>query len=394
MLSACFIVLNHVLPAAGQEQGEPVRIEEAGLLKATGVDEVFDLSGFVRLLHGSTELTSDSVSYDRLNGVVHLSGNVRMNRDGSTLQADEATYYESDRRALGTGRVRLNDETDGVVLTGGRVEYTRDPHRAVATDQPEMTWQQSDGRITIEGLRLEYYFTETNTLLKALAKDSVVVVDEGEGIEITCDQVEYFKETESAGFAGSPRMRKRHEGADGDIVVTGKGMTYTFGDRTAEVFDSVRVVRGHLEGECDTLRYDSAGQKIDLLGNPVVRSALSEISGDQIMLELVDGHVSKAVVTGQATGSYSAVNAEETERSTIEGRNMVVVFDGESVRTITASGNAVSTYNPTTLESGPSGHNVVRAKEIVIEMEKGKPVRVSAEGGVDGSYLTPENQNQ
>ncbi len=393
MLSVCFFAVLSALPAIGQGRGEPVRIEEAGALKATGVDEIFDLSGFVRLLHGSTVLSSDRVHYDRLNGIVRLTGNVRMVREGSTLQADEATYYESDQKAVGIGRVRLSDATDDVVLTGDRMEYTQYPHFAVATGQPDMTWRQGERKITIEGRRLEYYFTESNTLFKVLAKDSVVVVDEGEGVRILCDNVEYFKSTESARFTGSPRLFKDHESADSDIVVTGKGMNYTFGDRSAEVFDSVRVVRGPLEGECDTLRYDSEGQKIDLLSNPVVRSAFSEISGDKIVLELVDGRVSKAVVTGQATGSYAGVDSEGSERSTIEGRSMVVDFDGEAVRTITASGNAVSTYIPSTLESGPSGHNVVRAKEIVIELEGGEPVKVSAEGGVEGSYLTPAGEN-
>ena len=393
LLSVCCFAVLSALPLTGQERSDPVQIDEAGVLKATGIDEIFDLSGFVRLLHGSTVLTSDRVRYDRMNGIVRLIGNVRMVREGSTLQADEATYYERDQRAVGTGRVRLNDETDGVVLTGDRMEYSHDPHRAVATGQPDMTWQQENSKITIEGRRLEYYFTESNTLLKALAEDSVVVVDDGEGVRITCDHVEYFKSTESARFTGAPRLLKRHESADSDIVVTGKGMTYTFGERTAEVFDSVRVVRGPLEGTCDTLRYDSEGQKIDLLSNPVIRSAFSEISGERIVLELVGGKVARAVVTGQATGSYAAGDVDESQRSTIEGRSMVVDFRGESVKSITASGNAVSTYNPSTLESGPSGHNVVRAKEIVIELDGGEPVKVSAEGGVDGTYLSPAGEN-
>ena len=72
---------------------------------------------------------------------------------------------------------------------------------------------------------------------------------------------------------------------------------------------------------------------------------------------------------------------------------MVVDFAGESVRAITAQGNAVSTYNPSALESGPTGHNVVRAKEIVIELDGGEPVKVNAGGGVDGTYLTPEDED-
>ncbi len=393
LISICCLAAFFVLQAIGQERREPVQIEEAGGLRATGVDEIFDLYGFVRLSHRSTELTSDSVRYDRLNGIVHLVRNVRMIRGASTLHADAAIYYENDERAIATGRVRLDDELDGVVLKGDRMLFTQDPHRAVATGGPDMTWQQDESRISIEGRRLEYYFTESNTLLKALAMDSVIVVDEGEGVTIYCEHAEYVKSTQSARFSGAPRLINRQGRDESAIVVTGKGITYAFDNRAAEVFDSVRIEKGSLEGHCDTLRYDSEGQKIDLLGNPVIRSVHSEITGDNIVLDLVDGNVSSALVTGEAMGSYSVENTEGTGRSTIEGRSMVVEFEGESVRTITAQGNAVSTYNPSTLESGPTGHNVVRAKEIVIELDGGEPVKVNADGGVDGSYLTPEDED-
>ncbi len=423
LISVCCFVVLSAAQAKGQERREPVQIEEAGSFRATGVDEVFDLAESVRLKHGKTVLTSDRVNYDRLNGIVRLFGNVRMIRGTTTLTADAAVYYEQDQRAIGAGRVRLDDALDGVVLTGNRMVFTQDPHRAVATGNPNMTWRQNESRINIEGFRLEYYFTETSSLLKALAKESVIVVDEGEGVTIYCDHAEYFKATDSARFSGKPQLVKRLEGDEGEIVATGKGMTYAFEDRTADVFDSVSVVKGTLEGICDTLHYDSGGQQIDLLGNPVIRSVHSEITGDEIILEMEDGEVARALVTGNARGSYAAEGANQAAaqvdqvddlaekaeqtgqadqadqadqagqagRSTIEGRSMIVDFEGESVRMITAQGNAVSTYNPSALDRGPTGHNVVRAKEIVIELDEGEPLKVNADGGVDGSYLNPED---
>lgn len=422
----CFIVLS-AAQAMGQERREPVQIEEAGSFQSIGGDEVFELTGSVRLKHGNTVLKSDLVNYDRLNGIVRLFGNVRMIRGTTTLTADAAVYYEEDERAIGAGRVRLDDALDGVVLTGARMVFTQEPHLAVATGKPNMTWRQNESRINIEGFRLEYYFTETNTLLKALAKESVIVVDEGEGVTIYCDHAEYYKSTDSARFTGDPQLVKRLEGDESEIIATGKGMTYAFEDRTADVFDSVSVVKGTLEGICDTLRYDSEGEQIDLLGSPVIQSPHSEISGDEIILEMEGGEIARALVTGNARGSYTADRSEgmdradkmrgqasqgeepdqpdqpdqadqadgpdQAGRSTIEGRSMIVDFEGEAVRMITAQGNAVSTYNPSTLESGPSGHNVVRAKEIVIELDEGEPVKVNADGGVDGSYLNPEDED-
>ncbi len=392
LISVCCLAVLSASPAAGQERREPVQIEEAGVLRATGIDEIFDLSESVRLSHGNTVLTSDRVLYDRLNGIVHLTGSVRMIRDTSTLTADAATYYESDQRAIAKGRVRLDDDLDDVVLKGDRMVFTQEPHRVLATGGPDMVWQQGESRITIESRQLAYYFTESNNLLKALATDSVVVVDEGAEVTVYCESAEYLKSTQSARFSGEPRLIKHQEDDESAIVVSGDSMTYAFDGRAADVFDSVKVVKGSLEGRCDTLRYDNEGQKIELRSNPLIRSAHSEITGDHILLELVEGRVSSAVVTGQAAGSYAVEKTEGTNRSTIEGRSMVVDFAGESIRTITAQGNAVSIYNPATLDTGPTGHNVVRARKIVIELKDGEPVNVNADGGVDGTYATPEDE--
>ena len=390
----CLLILASAPAPAliAQEGGSPVQIEEAGVLEATGLDEVLDLSGSVRLLHGGTVLTSDRVNYNRLNRIVRLTGNVYMIREDSTLRADEVIYFESNQRAIGIGEVQLNDKKDGVLLTGDRMEYSKYPHRAVATGQPGMIWQQNDSEITIKGKRLEYYFSESNTLLKALAKDSVVVADDDEGFRIYCERVEYFKSTDSALFTGKPRLakRKHHQDNDIDIALTGTSMTYTFGERTVNVFNSVRITRGALVGECDTLRYHSEGQKIELQSNPVIRSNFSEIAGENIILNLVEGRVARAVVTGRAVGAYAARSTKRLQQSTIEGQNMVVDFHREAIKKITASGNAISNYNPSTFGNGPAGHNIVTANEIVIELDEGEPVKVRANGDVDGTYFVPD----
>ena len=69
---------------------------------------------------------------------------------------------------------------------------------------------------------------------------------------------------------------------------------------------------------------------------------------------------------------------------------MVVDFHREAIKKITASGNAISNYNPSTFGNGPAGHNIVTANEIVIELDEGEPVKVRANGDVDGTYFVPD----
>ena len=365
---------------------EPVIIEEANTLKATGVDETFDLSGHVRLRHGETLLTSDHVLYHRLNGVVTLDGQVRMMRDNSTLLADQATYYEKNQYALGIGTVRLDDHAEGTTLTGDRAEYYHKPRWAIVTGQPQMRREYDENEVVITGQRLEYYFSETDTLVQAIAQDSVTVVDHNEGVTVTCQRMEYFRSSEQANFSGGPQLLKQEAGAEYDIIVTGKEMTYDFNKKIAVVYDSVYIVRGPLKGICDTIRYDSELQQIHMITNPVIWGANSEIRGDDILLTLDNDNVSTATITGRAIGAYAPTDSVGVERSRIEGRKMRVEFDSTSVRTITATQNATSTYQPSESAGGPPGSNVVSAKKITIDLDHGKLLRVSAEGSVEGVY--------
>ena len=365
---------------------EPVVIEEADYLKATGVDETFDLVGHVRLRHGETVLTSDRVLYHRLDGVVTLDGQVRITRENSTLLADHATYYEKNQYAFGTGGVRLDDLSEGTTLTGEQAKYHHKPRWAIVTGRPRMKRQIGENEVVITGQRLEYYFAEADTLVQAIAQDSVTVTDYNEGVTITCQRTEYFRTREWAHFSGDPRLVKKESDAEYDIIVTGKEMTYDFNKKTAIVYDSVRIVRGPLQGLCDTIRYDSARQQIHMISNPVIWDANSEIRGDDILLELEDNKVSQATITGRAIGAYAPNDSADVKRSSIEGRKMLVAFDGASVRTITAFQNATSTYHPSESAGGPPGSNVVRAKQITIELDHGKLLNISAEGSVEGTY--------
>jgi lipopolysaccharide export system protein LptA len=367
---------------------EPIVVEHADTWQATGVDERFDLEGNVRIRHGAATLTSDRVRYDRVHGELVLDGRVRMQRERTELTADHVVYYEQDRYAVGMGAVRLVDLEEGTTLTGTRAEYFHRPRRAVLTGSPRLDRKHKDDDVVITGRRLEYFFARPDSGARAVARDSVTVVDRTERITVTCQEAEYLKSSERAFLSGAPRLVKHPADGEHDIVVTGKRMVYAFSNKQADVYDSVLITRGTLYGTCDTVFYASDQQQVHMRGTPVIRDLHSEILGDDILLALDEESVSRAVITGHAMGAYTS--EAHRPKSTIQGRQMVVEFDRDAVRTITATQNAVSEYHPSASETGPPGRNVVRASRITILLDRGKLVRVTAEGSVDGTYRAPE----
>jgi len=391
LLSALgFIFLTSQQLVLGQRLEKTVRIEEAGILRGTSTDEILELSENVRLSHGNTKLNAERVIYNRIKGLLQLTGSVTIVRNSTTFMADEVTYQEANQIMVGSGKVMLKDSVEAMTLMGGKVEYSQDPHQAIATVKPKMKWGQAKGDITITGDYLEYHFTEFNTLLKAFAKGSVVFHDVREEISISSDSLEYFKPTETARFNGSPEFIKLAETPQANIVVKGETMIYNFDKRSAEVFDSVSIVRGLVGGKCDTLIFDNSKKQVDLLGDPVVQNSDSQLRGQRIVLEFKEDTIMNALVHGHASGSYTVQKTNERYYSTISGDNVIVKFDGETVKELTVLGEALSTYEIATVgNDNNSKPNEIHANKIIIRFEQGQPVEMDADGNVTGIYLIP-----
>ena len=362
-------------------------MEHADSWEATGLDEVFNLIGNVQIRHGSTRLTSDQVHYDRVRGEVFLEGHVRMTRDSTTFTANQVTYYEKDRRAVGKGAVFLEDLKEGSILTGSQAEYFQRPRQVVLTGAPKLVRQHESDDLVITGKRLEYFFSGRDSSAKALAYEGVTVIDRSESVTVTCGKAEYHKASEKAYLTDAPRLVKQFSSRDDEVIVTGKRMVYNFSTRQADIFDSVRITQGKLEGVCDTVIYKDNPQQAQLRGKPIIRDASSEIRGETVVLNFEKDAVSQAVITGSAIGSYLPEGDTRSEKSVIQGRQMVVEFTDSAVRTITATRNASSEYRPSgSSDNGPPGRNQIKASKIQIQLDHGKLIRVTAEGSVDGSY--------
>ena len=376
-------------------QSDPIDVRHADTWRGTGVDDVSHLVGNVWIVHGETTLKSDYVQYRKKKGQLILDGKVEIERDQTTLFAEHVVYYKKDRHAEASGGVRIVDTEEGITLTGTDGDYFHRAHYAEITGSPRLTRYKEDEEVLITGQRLEYYFADSDTAIRAVVQDSVTVTDMSEQITVTCDRVDYSRVPEQALITGSPRLVKQQAHGEEKIVVTGKRMVYSFAEKHVDVYASVTITRGPLEGVCDTLTY--VREEAHLIGRPVLREGNNDIAGDDILLTLKEDSVTQAVVTGRAKATYAPEGGTEVaqkrpaqQKSTLEGRTLTVAFDGETIKEIIASQNARSKYQPSeTVSEGPPGHNRISASEITVTLDRGQLIKVSARGGVIGTYTTP-----
>lgn len=374
-------------------QPSPIVVEHADTWRGTSVDEQFDLIGHVRISHGQTTLTCDQAQYMRARGEVILDGHVGMTRRDATLNADHVVYYEQDRRVVAHGAVVIVDPKEGTTITCAQAEYFYKPRRAMLTGSPQLVRTHEREEVVITGRRLEYFFADADSAKRAVAQDSVTVIDRNEHITVTCQRAEYTRKPERAILTGEPRLVKRVQDSDREVIVTGTRMMYAFAEKRADVQERVMLTRGALHGQCDSGTYFSREKRAVLSGEPVLREGTNELRGQEVVLHLTDETVTQAVITGNAYGSYApadSVQGSTARKSTIQGRVLTVSFNRETVRQITASQNATSLYYPSPgQKSGSRGPNRVSATQITLFLDRGRLVRVIAEGSVVGTYQTP-----
>ncbi|MBI4553116.1 MAG: hypothetical protein HY710_12700 [Candidatus Latescibacteria bacterium] len=377
--------------AAAPAPSPPIVVEHADTWRGTSVDEQFDLIGHVRITHGQTTLTCEQARYLRGRGEVILDGRVRMAHRDGTLTADHVMYFERDRRAVAHGAVTILDPKESTTITCGQAEYFSSPRRAVLTGAPQLVRAHDGEEVVITGRRLEYFFADADSAKRAVAQDSVTVIDRKERITVTCQRAEYTRKPERAILTGQPRLVKAVQGSDRDVIVTGTRMSYAFLEKRAEAQGQVVVTRGQLRGRCEAVTYDSREKRAGLTGSPVLWEGTSELRGQEAVLSLTEETVTRAVITGNASGSYAPDDsaAGSSRKSTIQGRVLTVSFDQDIVREIIASQNATSLYYPPRQGTEARGPNRVSANQITLFIDRGRLVRVAAEGSVVGTYQAP-----
>lgn len=390
------VVHLRVQPLAQAETPAPsssIVVEHADTWRGTSVDEQFDLIGHVRITHGQTTLTCEQARYVRSQGEITLTGHVRVIHRDAMLSAEHVVYFGRDRRAIAQRAVEIIDPKEGTSIACAKAEYFLSPRRAVLTGAPRLVRAHKNNEIIITGRRLEYFFAEADSVKRAVAQDSVTVIDRNERITVTCHRAEYTRTPERAMLTGQPRLVKAVQGPDRDVVVAGTQMMYAFAEKRADAQGSVTLTRGQLHGRCERITYFSQEKRAVLIGGPVLWEGTNELRGQEVVLHLAEETVTQAVITGNAAGSYAPVDSatgQVERKSTIQGRILTVSFDRDTVREITASQNATSLYHPSSRQdTGSRRPNRISATQITLFLDRGRLLRVVAEGSVVGTYQAP-----
>jgi lipopolysaccharide assembly outer membrane protein LptD (OstA) len=311
------------------------------------------LTGQVVVHDGDLVLKADNASYDQVQGRAELWSRVRGVEKSRTLTADRVVYLRDDQIAQARGRVVARDSTEGLTLTAEAVDYDRGRQFALATSRPRLVQDPRDGKgaTTLVGDTIT-----VDTQAKVATAVGKVEVSR-DSLRAEAERVVFDDREQRGLLTGSPRAWTDEVAVHGDTLEA-----FTL----SRALERLRV-RGKGEIEYRATEGEDAGERNILTADRI-----------DVWFDPEDDGVDSLFALGNAANEYVGRPAPgrvaESNRTT--GTTVRMQFDGKEVERAIVTGEAKGTYradaaadDTTALNARPVEYG---ADRIVFEVPKNR----------------------
>src|SRR5699024_3541346 len=132
-------------------------------------------------------------------------------------------------------------------------------------------------------------------------------------------------------------------------------------------FHDVAILRDDVKGRADSLAYLEKDSVIVLYGDPILWMDTTQLSGDTIFMNILDGTIHDVLIRGNA---FIITSPDSIFFNQIKGRDIKAYFEeGKLVRT-DVEGNAESIYFPLDEQGAYIGMNKIECSKIELYFEE------------------------
>ena len=351
--------------------------------------------------------SADTIEYIGEEDLVHLRGNAHFEEGDRVIDSDEILFYDESGETLILGNAVFNDSLRYV--ESDRIEFNRNTEFLKTAGRSMLV----EGAQTLTAELIDY----DQTTGFGLAQGNVVYYDTAAKTILVCDTMVLNKDTEFVEAYGSRRPLLKSvmdldtmyltadtlqfmrvidttELASVDTVWTETRDTFQLDTLISFQIDSfkrfqgfadVRLLKGTLQGICDSLEFNDVDSVFQMIGNPVLWSDTTQFTADTIHIELKESRIDRMHLIGSAI----VINVvEDRFYNQIKGKRILARFDEEEVRDLFVSGNAESVYYARDEEGAYIGVNRVASSEIFFTFETKQLSGIRLYGKPDGN-ITP-----
>lgn len=374
-------------------QGDTLHLH-GDFLEYDGNSRMAKIKGNVRLTDPEINLTTDALTFDRLNNIGYYTTGGTIVSTNQTLKSQIGTYFGN------TDMLQFKTEVELIAK-----KYTIYSDTMLYHSESEQTWFY--GRTHIVGQDGDIYckkghfnaIAETSWFVdsvyiyngpKLIQGDSifydqkeefgqvyenVYLVDTAEGFTVTGDFAKYRESDSYAFVTGHPVYSLD---VDGDTLhLTGDTLlTYRQSDtseRFLKVYYDVKIFKSDFQGRCDSLFYSESDSTFHLYESPILWTGINQMTSDNMRLKLRGGNMDSLIMTGNA---FMISESDSLLYDQIKGKDMFGKFYDNVLRRIYVSGNGQTVYNAYDENEALLGINRADCSNLEIRIDKNKVKRI------------------
>ena len=386
------------------EQGDTLFVY-GDYLHYNGDTQIAHLRDNVRMENGQVTLFTDSLNYERISNIGYYFEGGMIVDSLNQLSSFYGQYSPATKLAIFNDSVRL--ENPDFTLYSDTLHYQTDTKLATILGPSVIVSDSGTVRTS-----LGWYDTEQNKALlldrstiesgnRILSGDSIAY-DRNSGfgevfgnmcLQDTLQQVmlegQYGFYNEKTEYAFATDSARFLEYSQGDTLYlhadTLQMETVDPDTREVKAFHGVRFFRTDLQGDCDSMLFNTRDSVLYLFSEPVVWNEQYQLYGDTILIYLNDSTIDFAHVRQFA---FAIQQVDSVSFNQLKGTDLKAYFDGKSVRQIDVSGNAESIFYPLENDGSMVGMNQTQSGYLSIWVKENKLERLKIWPNPEGT-MTP-----
>jgi lipopolysaccharide export system protein LptA len=307
---------NYAVMTGNVRVTQPEMVMTAPRAEYNGATKLATAPNGLTIVDNGATVRAGSGEYNMYDRVAHFRDGVTLKDEKSTLRAASGDYYSVERRAEFRGGVRVDNDSGSI--TARDLKYWRDSRQAFATGDVVVISKQHSARLT--GDTVDHRPGQGYTV----ATGSPKLV-----------QIDTARASDSTG-----KIRR-----DTTIITAMKLEAYRTGREEYVATDSVRMVRGELEGVAALARFlpkDNVialgpGRRVEIADTAAVDTSSKPKPGPGVKPDTSAAGNPVAGVRARPVGPYPVV---WFQKSQLTGDTITVGLEKKRVRTIDVMGNA------------------------------------------------------
>ena len=304
-----------------------------------------------------------------------FEGNVHFRQDTLDMYCSSAWFYSDKNRIDFKGKVLIDD---GIrKLRADKIEYF--PKTKFARCLQNVTITDAE-----DSLSTRLFTFDFNTE-KARADSGMYVYNRVNRVHIWGQMGWYDPEQKISRVEKDARlMRIDSTGAD-TLIITAFEMEYRETDPPLAVaIDSVRIVQGSLTAVCDTARFFPEDNIVHLINQPQAWFDDNEMSGARMTIGF-DSLGIKRIDIYEKAKAVSLADSVKDEWNLLKGKEIHMDIKDKKPQRVSAFGSASSTYFLKE-DDESSGMNFATSDTIVVYFKESKADSIRIMGGAEGVY--------